>query len=497
LTSIGNYHLSGHTLGEGTFARVELAKHVLLDAEVALKITIKSEIDADGYQRKHLHREASLLGSLAHPNVVRLFEICNSANIYCLALEYVSGGTLFDRVKDRGHLHEDEARHWTGQLASAVAYLHRQRVLHRDLKLENALLAESRLVLIDLGLSNAWYPGKVMQTHCGTAEYASPELFVKGPYTATADVWSFGVMLYTMVIGHLPFQIGEGKEAGRASNLPRLVQKIRRGLCKDHFVEMRKLSIGLQALLIQCLTVNHARRINAQDVLKQSWLSEDADRLPEKAFAMTSPEAGVVVEELRRRLKLKTPFEKIRRHVESKAFGTTGGCFNILHAQQTTYRLPNVPNEPDQATVEENLLEQHTTIPEEDIPTSYNEPMESKMKSASQRQTLPLIWTRSFSSSGESAKPRLKRVEVAGKEEEMARSSLLRLGQRALEDISNTIRPLLRGKQRCSSDHGLDDENMRRGWPPPHIPHSVKATPKLKKNDEPERKLKVARKPLR
>jgi len=168
LVSIGNYHLTGNTLGKGTFARVEAATHVLLDTQVALKVIVKRKVK-DPYMKCHMYREAHLLACLNHPNIVRILEICKSTEIFCMVLEYVSGGTLYDRVQRKGKLDEEEARGWSRQLVSAINYMHMNNVLHRDLKLENILLSGLRLVLADFGLSNFWYPGKAMRTHCGSA----------------------------------------------------------------------------------------------------------------------------------------------------------------------------------------------------------------------------------------------------------------------------------------------------------------------------------------
>ncbi len=166
--SIGNYKLSSTKLGKGTFAKVELAEHVILKKQVALKVVVKSQI-RDPYLRKHLNREASILGRLSHPNIVKLIEICKSSDVHCLVLEYVPDGTLFDRLKEVEFLTERESRQICRQLISAIAYLHKMRILHRDLKLENIMLDGERVVLVDFGLSNNWYPGKVMLTHCGSA----------------------------------------------------------------------------------------------------------------------------------------------------------------------------------------------------------------------------------------------------------------------------------------------------------------------------------------
>ncbi len=176
LVSIGNYRLSHRNLGKGTFAKVELASHTILGAEVALKITFKSDLAArDPYMAKHLYRECNLLARVrGHPNIVKLLEVCDSTEVHCLVLERIRGGTLFDLIKDRGPLREPPAQYLAAQLVSALHYLHNKaKILHRDIKLENILLDDDfgarRLVLIDFGLSNEWRQGKYMKTHCGSA----------------------------------------------------------------------------------------------------------------------------------------------------------------------------------------------------------------------------------------------------------------------------------------------------------------------------------------
>jgi serine/threonine protein kinase len=193
LISIGNYSLDGVALGEGSFGKVELATHSLLNTKVAAKVVVRSTI-TDPYVERNIHREATLLLSIKHPNIVRMIEVILSREIYCLIIEYVAGGTLLDKLQVIGHFCERDAKIIGGQLIGALAYLHSKQILHRDLKLENIMLGGGhRVVLIDFGLSNYWNPGHKMTTYCGSAEYAAPELFKREPHYGPAiDVWSFG-----------------------------------------------------------------------------------------------------------------------------------------------------------------------------------------------------------------------------------------------------------------------------------------------------------------
>jgi len=184
LKQIGNYKIGDVTLGKGSFARVKIAEHVLLSSEVALKIMDTSRIK-DDYILKNLQREATILGQLSHPNVVKLLEICTTSKVVCLALQYIPGAkTLAEILAANGAMNEGPAVDISRQLVSAMLYVHSRGILHRDLKTDNILLdgSLSRCFVIDFGLSNFWHPGKVMATHCGTCEYAAPELFKKDPH---------------------------------------------------------------------------------------------------------------------------------------------------------------------------------------------------------------------------------------------------------------------------------------------------------------------------
>lgn len=129
---IGRYVMDGVTLGKGNFAKVELATHGVTGCKVAIKIMDTRKIKED-YTRNNLHREARILGQIRHPNIIRLYETLKATTLYCLVLEYASGGDLLAFIKSQkeGRLLESSARCFFRQLISAMHFLHERGVAHR------------------------------------------------------------------------------------------------------------------------------------------------------------------------------------------------------------------------------------------------------------------------------------------------------------------------------------------------------------------------------
>ena len=229
----------------GAFARIELANHVILKKKVALKI-IAIDSKMDPYVKKHLTREAKILLQLNHPNIVKLYEVFSTSALFCLSLEFLSGGSLFDLVVDQGRISEEKTRHLFCQLVEAVSYLHEMSIVHRDLKLENIVLNENhqRLVIVDFGLGRFWSGDKMAATHCGSLEYAAPELFdkIRSFDGREVDVWSLGIVLYCMVVGSLPFSTD--------GDINKLIGVINQGLTETQFHKIQHMSSG--KCIIKC-----------------------------------------------------------------------------------------------------------------------------------------------------------------------------------------------------------------------------------------------------
>uniref|UniRef100_A0A182M0U7 non-specific serine/threonine protein kinase n=1 Tax=Anopheles culicifacies TaxID=139723 RepID=A0A182M0U7_9DIPT len=208
---IGKYKLL-KTIGKGNFAKVKLAKHVPTNKEVAIKIIDKTQLNPSSLQK--LYREVRIMKMLDHPNIVKLFQVIETEKTLYLVMEYASGGEVFDYLVAHGKMKEKEARAKFRQIVSAVQYCHQKRIIHRDLKAENLLLdSEMNIKIADFGFSNEFTPGSKLDTFCGSPPYAAPELFQGRKYDGPeVDVWSLGVILYTLVSGSLPFDGATLKE---------------------------------------------------------------------------------------------------------------------------------------------------------------------------------------------------------------------------------------------------------------------------------------------
>uniref|UniRef100_A0A672LB47 non-specific serine/threonine protein kinase n=1 Tax=Sinocyclocheilus grahami TaxID=75366 RepID=A0A672LB47_SINGR len=249
---IGCYRLL-KTIGKGNFAKVKLAKHVLTGKEVRIAFTL---------QIKNLFREVRIMKLLNHPNIVKLFEVIETDKTLYLVMEYASGGEVFDYLVAHGRMKEKEARAKFRQIVSAVQYCHQKCIVHRDLKAENLLLdADMNIKIADFGFSNEFTLGNKLDTFCGSPPYAAPELFQGKKYDGPeVDVWSLGVILYTLVSGSLPFD---------GQNLKELRERVLRGKYRIPFY----MSTDCENLLKKLLILNPTKRGSLDQIMKDRWMN--------------------------------------------------------------------------------------------------------------------------------------------------------------------------------------------------------------------------------
>ena len=205
-------YVLGPVIGEGGFCKVRSGIHQVSGATTAVKLIDKTSLKNET-DRKRVGREIRVLKKLNHRNVVRLFDVVETAKkIFCV-MEYAAGGSVLDYVRSKRSLTEDLASKFTGQIIEALSYCHSNWIVHRDVKLENLLLDfdKRRVLLIDFGLSAVFQPGKKLTVHCGSPSYAAPEIVSRKPYDGPpVDVWSLGVVSFAMVTGYLPFHARGG-----------------------------------------------------------------------------------------------------------------------------------------------------------------------------------------------------------------------------------------------------------------------------------------------
>uniref|UniRef100_A0A8C4ZAG1 non-specific serine/threonine protein kinase n=1 Tax=Gadus morhua TaxID=8049 RepID=A0A8C4ZAG1_GADMO len=254
---VGNYRLL-KTIGKGNFAKVKLARHILTGREVS---------------RGQGSREVRIMKILNHPNIVKLFEVIETDRTLYLIMEYASGGEVFDYLVAHGRMKEKEARAKFRQIVSAVQYCHQKHIVHRDLKAENLLLdADMNIKIADFGFSNEFTTGNKLDTFCGSPPYAAPELFQGKKYDGPeVDVWSLGVILYTLVSGSLPFD---------GQNLKELRERVLRGKYRIPFY----MSTDCENLLKRFLVLNPSKRGTLEQIMKDRWINAGFDEDHLKPF---------------------------------------------------------------------------------------------------------------------------------------------------------------------------------------------------------------------
>ncbi|GAA5875791.1 hypothetical protein JCM16303_003997 [Sporobolomyces ruberrimus] len=206
-------------------------------------------------------REGSLSLLLHHPYVCGMREMMIYPHHYYFVQEYVNGGQMLDYIISHGRLRERSARKFARQIGSALEYCHANSIVHRDLKIENILISKTgNIKIIDFGLSNLYSPLSHLSTFCGSLYFAAPELLNAKPYTGPeVDVWSFGIVLYVLVCGKVPFD---------DQSMPALHAKIKRGQ-----VEYPSwLSAECKHLLSRMLVTVPAQRASLQEVLSHPWV---------------------------------------------------------------------------------------------------------------------------------------------------------------------------------------------------------------------------------
>jgi serine/threonine protein kinase len=247
------------TLGCGCTSAVVLLRNIFQSTLFACKIVSRQHLVNENIFDR-FEQEVRLLPSLVHPNIVHFEEILFDPELIFVVMEYCSQGDLFSHIVANGVFPESRARDILRQIAEAIRYIHDRDIAHRDLKPENILLdRQFTAKLADFGLCHVTSSRGLLKTPCGSPFYAPPEIISNVDYDGkSADIWSLGVMLFTMVTGSLPWS---------SDNQSELFRQIKAG-----DIEIPPtLSQGLQDLLGKMLQKDPARRLTIGEVLGSSW----------------------------------------------------------------------------------------------------------------------------------------------------------------------------------------------------------------------------------
>jgi serine/threonine protein kinase len=254
LSTLLNYRVE-HPLGQGTFAKVYEVEEIDTNTHWAVKIIPKSSVTAA------TQTEIDLVARFDHPSLVKVHEMLNDDEFHYLVTELLTNGTLLQQLNHKQTFTEHEGRHIFKDIFEGVRYLHeKHEVAHLDLKLENIMIDDmSRARIIDFGLTRPFTMFKNTRLKCGSHPYCSPEMLSGQHVTEQTDIWSLGILLYTLVIGDYPFS---------ASDVSLLTSRI----LFDDVTFPIPVSEDIRDLIEKMLEKNASKRITLSEISSHAWM---------------------------------------------------------------------------------------------------------------------------------------------------------------------------------------------------------------------------------
>lgn len=169
------------TIGKGSFATVKKAKNRATGERFAVKVLSKKKMSDE--DKIAMHTEIEILKQVDHPNIVKLIDVFEDERHWCLVMELMQGGELFDQILEKEQFSEAEAREATRAIVDAINYCHTKGICHRDIKPENLLLSSKELgiaslKIADFGLARLLADNALASTTCGTPGYVAPEVLM-------------------------------------------------------------------------------------------------------------------------------------------------------------------------------------------------------------------------------------------------------------------------------------------------------------------------------
>ncbi len=266
LTRFGNRYEIIELIGEGGMGRVYKARDLELDREIALKI-IRGESSGDPSVLKRFKQELLLARRITHKNVVRIYDLGEARGIKFFTMELIDGESLKDVIRKEGSIPVETVREMLPPMLSALAEAHEQEVIHRDLKPQNIMVSRDGMPhIMDFGIARASDTSTMTTTGSilGTPDYMSPEQVSGESTDAQSDLFSFGVILYEMLTGAVPYEA----DTAVAKVMMRLTQKPRPPRELNPTIPKY-----LEKVVLKCLDTDRELRYkNAAEVL------EDLDR---------------------------------------------------------------------------------------------------------------------------------------------------------------------------------------------------------------------------
>jgi len=262
------YQIEDSNFASGCFGKILLAKDPIQEREVVIKKIPKSSGNT-----VEVSREIEAGKKLKHKNIAKFFEnFADNENDF-LVFERVVGKDLYNTIEKRGFVPfpERETKKIFKQILKAIRYCHDHEVVHRDIKLENILMdSNGKVTIIDFGLCDLVKRGNLSERFCGSIDYVAPEVLAKKTYNGfQADVFSLGVVLYTLLFAEFPYVAADRVSAIKKRTEPP----------KPHFSEtkMKQWKVGLLAkdLISRMLRTSSDQRITLEEVRNHPFLKKN------------------------------------------------------------------------------------------------------------------------------------------------------------------------------------------------------------------------------
>ena len=252
------YFITSAKIGQGSFSKVMLGVNLETKTEVVIKVIPKDRSKDEEFTK----RECEICLKLNHQYIVKYYDYFETSDFVYIVCEYCKGGELFKNIKRSDHFPEDTSKRYFVQVLSALEYLHTHFIAHRDLKSENIWLdSKGNVKLGDFGMATNVTDTRRM-TQCGSLGYFEPEVIKENGYhPLISEIWSVGIVLYTMLFGECPFGVGRD-----------YISNIMTDRLQLEFNKEIVISEDAKDLLRQMLDVDHTKRISLDRIKNHEWL---------------------------------------------------------------------------------------------------------------------------------------------------------------------------------------------------------------------------------
>ena len=276
-----NFYKYGRLLGKGAFGKVNLALHLASGRLVAIKSFNKKKLTTKRAKRK-IKTEIEALSKLRNPFCTQIYDFFETETHILIVMEYVCGD-LLSFIRKRAKISEPTGKIIFKQIIKGLQYIHKKKIVHRDIKLDNVLIDLTNTVKIcDFGVCRILQPGDVMYEHCGTPAYIAPEIFKDEGYEGfSCDIWSAGVTLYYMLAGVQPFKANK-------------IEDLKEIIIKGQFEPIEDVSKEANDLIKGMLELNPSKRLTIEEILKHPWLKNVNIKKRENLNIFTNAEKGLL-----------------------------------------------------------------------------------------------------------------------------------------------------------------------------------------------------------